>query len=50
MIVVRCTGACLGFACSQRPRMVLALVAPRVLTPRDLSQMCKYETLKKCNT
>jgi hypothetical protein len=49
MIVVRCTGACLGLARSQRPRLVLALVAPRVLAPCDLSQMCKYETLKKCN-
>jgi hypothetical protein len=37
-IVVRCTGSCLGFACSQHPRLVLAPVAPRVLAPRDLSQ------------
>jgi hypothetical protein len=44
-IVVRCTGACLGLARSQRPRLVLALVAPRVLAPRDLSQTCKYEPL-----
>jgi hypothetical protein len=36
--MVRCTGACLGLARSQRPRLVLALVAPRVLAPRDLSQ------------
>jgi hypothetical protein len=43
--MVRCTGACVGLARSQRPRLVLAPVAPRVLTPRDLSQMCKYETL-----
>jgi hypothetical protein len=46
MIVVRCTGACLGLARSQRSRLVLALEAPRVLTPRDLSQKCKYEALK----
>jgi ABC-type amino acid transport system permease subunit len=45
MIVVRCTRACLGLARSQRPRLVLAPVALRVLAPRDLSQMCKYETL-----
>jgi hypothetical protein len=37
-IVLRCTGACLGLARSQRPRLVLALTAPRVLAPRDLSQ------------
>jgi hypothetical protein len=43
MIVVRCTGACLGLAHSQHPRLVLAPEAPRVLAPRDLSQMCKYE-------
>jgi hypothetical protein len=41
-MVVRCTGACLGLARSQRPRLVLA---PRVLTPRDLSQICNYEPL-----
>jgi hypothetical protein len=41
--MVRCTGACLGFACSQRSRLVLAPEAPRVLAPRDISQMCKYE-------
>jgi hypothetical protein len=35
--MVRYTGACLDLARSQRPRLVLALVAPRVLTPRDLS-------------
>jgi hypothetical protein len=45
MIVVRCTGACLGLAHSQRPQLVLAPVAPRVLAPRDLSQMCKREPL-----
>jgi hypothetical protein len=39
-MVVRCTGACLGLARSQHPRLVLAPVVPR-----DLSQMCKYETL-----
>jgi hypothetical protein len=44
-MVVRYTGVCLGFAHSQRPRLVLAPVAPRVLTPCDLSQLCKYETL-----
>jgi hypothetical protein len=43
--MVRCTGACLGLARSQRSRLVLALVAPRALTPRDLSQICKHETL-----
>jgi hypothetical protein len=37
-MVARCTGACLGLARSQRPRLVLALEAPRVLTPRVLSQ------------
>jgi hypothetical protein len=36
-MVVRCIGACLSLARSQRPRLVLALVAPRVLTSRDLS-------------
>jgi hypothetical protein len=41
--MVRCTGACLGLAHSQRPRLVLATEALRVLAPRDLSQMCKYE-------
>jgi hypothetical protein len=41
-MMVRCTGAYLGLARSQRPRLVLA---PRVLDPRDLSQTCKYETL-----
>jgi hypothetical protein len=44
-MVVICTGACLGLARSQRPRLVLAPVVPRVLALRDLSQMCKYETL-----
>jgi hypothetical protein len=42
-MVVRRTEACLGRARSQRPRLVLASEAPRVLAPRDLSQMCKYE-------
>jgi hypothetical protein len=42
--MVRCTGACLGIARSQRSRLLLAPVAPRILSPRDLSQMCKYET------
>jgi hypothetical protein len=41
--MVRCTGACLGLTRSQRPRLV---VAPRVLVPHDLSQICKYEPLK----
>jgi hypothetical protein len=45
MIVARYTGACLGLAPSQRPRLVLAPVILRVLAPRDLSQICKYETL-----
>jgi hypothetical protein len=45
MIVVICTGAYLGLARSQCPRQVLAPVVPRVLSPRDLSQICKYETL-----
>jgi hypothetical protein len=44
-MVVRYTGACLGLARSQRPRLVLASVALRVLAPCDLSQMCKYKTL-----
>jgi hypothetical protein len=37
--MVRCTGACLGLARSQRPRLVLAPMVPRVLAPRDLSQI-----------
>jgi hypothetical protein len=44
-MVVKCTGACLGLARSQCPRLALAPVAPRVLTPRDLSHICKYEIL-----
>jgi hypothetical protein len=36
--MVRCTVNCLGLAHSQRPRLVLAPVAPRVLAPCDLSQ------------
>jgi hypothetical protein len=40
------TYASLGLARSQRPRLMLALMAPRVHPPRDLSQMRKYETLK----
>jgi hypothetical protein len=43
--MVRCTGVYLGLARSQRPQLVLVPVAPRVLAPRDLSQICKYETL-----
>jgi hypothetical protein len=43
--MVRCIGACLSLARSQRARLVLAPEAPRVLAPRDLSQMCKYEPL-----
>jgi hypothetical protein len=43
--MVRCTEARLGLARSQRSRLVLASVAARVLTPRDLSQICKYETV-----
>jgi hypothetical protein len=42
---VRYTGAFLGLAHNQRPRLVLAPVVPHVLAPRDLTQMCKYETL-----
>jgi hypothetical protein len=34
----------LGLARSYRPRLVLAPAAPRVLAPRGLSQLCKYET------
>jgi hypothetical protein len=49
MIVVRCTEACLDLARSQRPRLVLASEAPRVLAPRDLSQKCNQEPLHKCN-
>jgi hypothetical protein len=45
--MVRCIGACLGLTRSQRPQLVLALVAPRVLAPRDLSQICKYGPLTK---
>jgi hypothetical protein len=41
--MVRCTVACLGVTRSQRSRLVLAPVAPCVLAPRNLSQMCKYE-------
>jgi hypothetical protein len=44
-MVVRCTGACLGLARCQRPRLVLAPVALCILALRDLSQLCKYETL-----
>jgi hypothetical protein len=36
-MVVRCTGAYLGLTRSQHPRLVLAPMVPRVLTPRDLS-------------
>jgi hypothetical protein len=43
--MVKCTGTCLGLARSQRPRLVLAPVVLRVLAPRDLSRMRKYETL-----
>jgi hypothetical protein len=41
--MVTCTGACLGLARSQRSQLVLATEAPRVLAPRDLSQMYNYE-------
>jgi hypothetical protein len=44
-MMFRCIGACLGLARSQHPRLVLPPEAPRVLASRDLSQMCKYETL-----
>jgi hypothetical protein len=43
-MVVRCTGDCLGLARCQRPRLVLAPVAPRILALRDLLQLCNYET------
>jgi hypothetical protein len=42
-MVVRCTGACLGLTHSQRPQLVLAPEDPRILAPRDLSQMYNYE-------
>jgi hypothetical protein len=44
-MMVRCTGACLVLARSQRSRLVLTPVAPRVLASCDLSRLCKYETL-----
>jgi hypothetical protein len=44
-IMVRCIGACLGLARSQRPRLTLAPVASCVLTLRDLSHICKYGPL-----
>jgi hypothetical protein len=47
--MVRCTGACLGLAHSQRPRLVLAPVAPHGLAPHDLSQICKHKPLHKYN-
>jgi hypothetical protein len=37
-MVFRCTGACLCLARSQRPRLVMATVAPHVLASRDLWQ------------
>jgi hypothetical protein len=43
--MVRCTGAYHDLSRSQRSRLVLASVAPRILALRDLSQMGKYETL-----
>jgi hypothetical protein len=43
--VIRYTGAYLGLARSQRAQLVLAPVLSRVLTPCDLSQIYKYETL-----
>jgi hypothetical protein len=43
--MVRCTGACLGLARGYRPLLVLALVVPRVLASRGLSQLCTYEPL-----
>jgi hypothetical protein len=43
--MIRCTRACLGLAHNQYPQLVLVLVVPHVLAPRDLSQTCKYETL-----
>jgi hypothetical protein len=48
-MVVRYTGACLGLARSYRPRLVLVSAFPRILAPRGLSQICKYETPHKCN-
>jgi hypothetical protein len=44
--MVRCIGTYLDLARSYCPRLVLASVVPRVLTPRGLSQLCTYETLK----
>jgi hypothetical protein len=43
MIAVRCTGACLGLAQSQRSRLVLAPEDLLVRALRDLSQRCTYE-------
>jgi hypothetical protein len=48
-MVVRCTGACLGLACSQWSQLVLAPEAPRVLTPRDLSQCTSMRCQYGCN-
>jgi hypothetical protein len=45
MIVVRCTEACVGLAHIPRSRLLLAPVAPHIIAPHDLSQMCKYEML-----
>jgi hypothetical protein len=48
--MVRCTEVCLAFARGHSPQLLLALVAPRVLAQRGLSQKCKYETLNiMCN-
>jgi hypothetical protein len=47
--MVRCIGACLGLRRSQRPRLVLALEAPRVLALYNLSQICNHEPLHICN-
>jgi hypothetical protein len=44
-VVVRYTEACIGLAHSQHPQLLLVSVVLRVLTSRDLSQICKYETL-----
>jgi hypothetical protein len=48
-MVVRCTGACLDLARSQRSRLVLAPEAPRVLAPCDLSQCASMRYQHGCN-
>jgi hypothetical protein len=43
--MVRYTEDCLGLARSQCPQLVLTPMVPHILALRDLSQLCKYETL-----